>query len=153
MGNICRSPLAAAIFRQQLADLAITDKFIVDSAGTCNYHVGEGPDERAILVANDFGIELRHTARQFTAEDFTNFDYILVMDHLNYDTVLANPAAKLYHEKVFLLRTFDHQSPDYHDVPDPYYGVAADFHEVGKVVERSCLGFLNYLRKDERLFA
>ena len=52
MGNICRSPLAEGVFNQLLAKDKLSDRFMVDSAGTSNYHVGDAPDKRAIVAAD-----------------------------------------------------------------------------------------------------
>lgn len=146
MGNICRSPIAEGIFCSLLAKANLTDNFIVDSAGTSNYHVGDLPDCRAIEAAKCSGVSLTHSARQFTKDDFDNFDYILVMDHLNHEAVLSLTNNKESHEKVFLFRTFDSESTDFQNVPDPYYGGDQDFIEVCEIVTKAGLGFLEFVR-------
>lgn len=151
MGNICRSPLAEGIFIQELKSLNLSDKFIVDSAGTSNYHVGDSPDSRALKVASSYGVKLNHFAREFITDDFKEFDYILVMDHLNYDAVLNHAKESKYLDKVFLFRTFDEFSIDYYDVPDPYYGDDEDFFEVGDIIKRASAGFIRFLEQDGKL--
>ena len=85
LGNICRSPLAEGILASKLPK----GKFIVDSAGTGNYHIGRQPDQRSIVVAQKNGLDITYQkARQFSAKDFDEFDYIYVMDSSNYDNVL-----------------------------------------------------------------
>ncbi len=150
-GNVCRSPLAEGIFFHYLDQQNLSNYFEIDSAGTSDYHVGEAPDERAIAVAANYGIELTHVARQFAVTDFTNYDYILVMDHLNYDAVVALAHKEQYHDKVFLFRTFDPLAEDFYDVPDPYYGGVEDFSEVGEIVTRASVGFLDFLKQEGRL--
>lgn len=145
MGNICRSPLACGMFHSVLEKYGITDKFAIDSAGTANYHIGDKPDSRACQVAKEIGIKLEHSARQFTTQDFKDFDYILVMDHLNYEAILNMSDSEEDHEKVFLFRTFDEYSVDYHNVPDPYYGAVEDFVDVRDIVLRASEGFIRYL--------
>lgn len=54
LGNICRSPMAEAVF----ADLAskrsaLAGRIKVDSAGTAGYHGGDDPDERTVEVSID----------------------------------------------------------------------------------------------------
>src|SRR5687768_720119 len=51
MGNICRSPTAEAVFRQQVRAAGFEQAFHIDSAGTHDYHEGEPPDERAQQAA------------------------------------------------------------------------------------------------------
>lgn len=41
MGNICRSPTAEAVFKKMVKEAGLSDKVLVDSAGTHGYHVGE----------------------------------------------------------------------------------------------------------------
>lgn len=151
MGNICRSPLAEGVFCSLLLEQKLTSKFEVDSAGTSNYHVGDLPDERAIKIAKLSGIDLTHKARQFIPEDFKNFDYILVMDHLNHEAVLSQSNNKEDHEKVFLYRTFDSESTDFQNVPDPYYGGEQDFEEVREIVLRAGIGFIEFLKTTHNL--
>ena len=47
MGNICRSPTAEVVFREQAKAANLLDRLNIDSAGTHAYHVGESPDSRA----------------------------------------------------------------------------------------------------------
>ena len=81
LGNICRSPLAEGILKSKLPH----DKFVVDSAGTAHYHIGNPPDKRSITVAKKYGIDISNLkGRQFGVHDFDEFDLIYVMDESNY---------------------------------------------------------------------
>lgn len=151
-GNICRSPLAEGVFQAMLETQNLRHQFIIDSAGTSNYHVGDLPDQRAISVAKQQGINLTQRARQFVVDDFEKFDYILVMDHLNYDAVLNLGFLPHHPEKVFLFRSFDIDAHGEYNVPDPYYGGEEDFSEVIDIVSRASMGFLQFLHQ-EKLFA
>jgi len=52
----------------------------IASAGTENYHVGKGADDRGIRTALKFGIDMKaHRAKQFTAKDFDYYDIIYSM--------------------------------------------------------------------------
>lgn len=150
-GNICRSPLAEGVFSHYITQQKIADHFEIDSAGTTAYHVGEAPDKRAVEIAAKLGIKLLHFAREFTISDFYKFDYILVMDHLNYDAIVAQAIDDHYHNKVFLFRTFDIMANGFYDVPDPYYGGLEDFVEVGEIVTRASHGFIEFLQTEGRL--
>lgn len=151
MGNICRSPLAEGIFAACVQEHSLNDYFVIDSAGTTDYHVGDLPDQRARKVALQHGVKLTHRARQFVAHDFELFDYILVMDHLNYDAIFSLAGSTEQQSKIFLFRTFDTASPDYYEVPDPYYGGDSDFQEVGEIVKRASDGFIQFLIHSGRL--
>ncbi len=151
-GNICRSPLAEGVFKQILKEEKISSLFVVDSAGTEDYHVGSPPDSRSVKIAKNNGLnDLNHKARQFIKSDFDKFDYILVMDHLNYDAVISKATNQEYHDKVMLFRTFDVELTDFYDVPDPYYGTEDDFAEVGEIVKRSGYGFISYLKQQGKI--
>ena len=85
LGNICRSPLAESIMRSKLSE-----DFIVDSAGTGGWHVGELPDKRSISIAKNRGLDITNQrARQFKKSDFDTFDHIFVIYNSNYKDVLA----------------------------------------------------------------
>jgi protein-tyrosine phosphatase len=71
LGNICRSPLAEGVM-QHLADKQNLD-WQIDSAGTGNWHVGEGPDRRSVRTARNHGIDIsRQVCRQFRRSDFSH---------------------------------------------------------------------------------
>lgn len=144
LGNICRSPLAEGVFNQLLAQKKLDHLFLVDSAGTASYHTGKLPDERSRRVAKQNGFELTHKARTFTANDFEQFDFIVVMDKNNeYDVNKKRPVGNK--TPVLLMRSFD--NPQATEVPDPYYGDYADFEEVYAILERSCSRFIDSINE------
>src|SRR3954447_26628347 len=48
LGNICRSPIAEVVMRSLVQEAGLTDRVEVASAGTGDWHVGKGADERAL---------------------------------------------------------------------------------------------------------
>lgn len=150
-GNICRSPLAEGLFNAYLQQHNLSERFIVDSAGTSSYHIDDLADRRAREVAKQNGTLLTHRARQFLPPDFDKFDYILVMDHLNYDAIASQTNNQQHLDKVLLFRSFDNENPDVYEVPDPYYGGLSDFVEVGEILNRSIEGFITFLRENRYL--
>jgi len=146
LGNICRSPLGEGVFRHLAAEAGLADRLEVDSAGTSAYHVGEPPDERMRATARANGIDLSgQRARKFATRDFEGFDLIVAMDRDNHRTLLARcPEGR--RERVRLMRSYDPEGPG--DVPDPYYGGAGGFDEVYAIVERSCRGLVDELRRE-----
>ncbi|MEZ0005759.1 protein-tyrosine phosphatase [Flavobacterium sp. 28YEA47A] len=134
LGNICRSPLAEGILQSKLP----RDQFIVDSAGTGDWHVGRQPDSRSIAIAKSNGLDIsRQRGRLFTAKDFETNDYIFVMDNSNYKDVLRlapNAEAK---SKVSLI--LNELFPDENvDVPDPYFGLEDGFSNVYGMLDEVC---------------
>jgi len=142
MGNICRSPTAEGVFNKLLADKQLTQRFLVDSAGTHAYHVGNGADARAQQTAKQRGVDLSQIrARQVASTDFEYFDYILAMDSDNYRLLIeASPSE--YHHKI---KRFLEYAPQYaeNDVPDPYYGGQNGFDHVFDLVDAASHGFLD----------
>jgi protein-tyrosine phosphatase len=134
LGNICRSPLAEAIFNHKVQEAGLADSFYADSCGTSDYHIGEGPDRRTIHCCHANGVAIRHVARQLSARDLHEFDLVLVMDQANYRDVLRLAPDGVKH-KVKLMRTFDPHGPG--DVPDPYWGGEQEFQEVFNMLARS----------------
>lgn len=141
MGNICRSPLAEGVFRHHAARRGASGRFLVDSAGTGDWHVGEPPDERMVSVARSHGVVLAGRARQVAASDFARFDHLVCMDQSNLDFLEQRGAPE---EKLRLLLAADPASAR-RDVPDPYYGDADGFETVFTLVERACAALLDEL--------
>jgi protein-tyrosine phosphatase len=145
MGNICRSPTAEGVFRQKIIDAALDQQVSIDSAGTHNYHTGEPPDARSVAHAKMRGYDLSSLrARGLQESDFDEFDLLLVMDDLNYSTVLAR-APDEHRGKVQRFMTFGPDSK-VREVPDPYYGERADFERVLDLVEMASDGLVAHVR-------
>ena len=145
MGNICRSPMAEAVFRDMLKREAPTLAVELDSAGIHGLHAGEPPDRRAIAAARRRGIDMSALrARQLQRSDFAHFDLILVMDDENHRDALAL-APPAGHQRVRRLLEFSSQVGD--EVPDPYYGDAAGFETVLDLIEEACRGLLAEVRR------
>lgn len=142
LGNICRSPTAEGVVRGIAAREFPRLKLEVDSAGTADYHVGEPPDRRSVAAAQRRGYDISGLrARQVTVADFSNFDYVLAMDRANLGELERFGARGRAHVGLFLAFT-----PGLHDeVPDPYYGGAADFERVLDLCESGARGLLGDL--------
>ncbi|HEY8468558.1 MAG TPA: low molecular weight protein-tyrosine-phosphatase [Longimicrobiales bacterium] len=154
LGNICRSPLAEAVFRAQVKRAGLEDRFYVDSAGTSAYHEGEEPDPRAKQVARARGVELTGRARQIYEADVHRFDYIVAMDESNRADVQRLVARAGRHApQVRLLREFDPEAGGDLEVPDPYYGGPDGFELVHDIVERACAGLLAHICAERGLRA
>lgn len=150
LGNICRSPLAAGVFRH-LADASGADGlFRVDSAGTGAWHVGEPPDPRSRRVARKHGIELDGRARQVTPDDLSDFDVVVAMDRDNLARLETLRDARDAPAQLHLLREFDPDAEDDLEVPDPYYGGRDGFDHVYTIIERSCRALLEELLESGR---
>lgn len=146
-GNICRSPTAEGVFRGMAARARIGERVGADSAGIIAYHAGEPPDERARAAAARRGYDLAgQTARQIAPCDFGAFDYVIALDRAHHSQLLAlkptdAPARlRLLLEYAPALSTLD--------VPDPYYGGAADFERTMYMIEAAAAGLLETIRAE-----
>ncbi|HEV2132505.1 MAG TPA: low molecular weight protein-tyrosine-phosphatase [Longimicrobiaceae bacterium] len=147
LGNICRSPLAEAVFRRRVMECGMEHRFEIDSAGTSAYHVGSPPDSRSAQVARARGGEVTGSARQLAADDLRRFDYIIAMDAENLAEVERLRSRTGGAARVHRLREWDPRQ-DGSDVPDPYYGGARGFEDVHDIVERSCAALLDHLLRE-----
>lgn len=118
MGNICRSPLAEGVVKQEFKERNIEAEF--DSAGTIAFHIGEAPDYRAQQEARKHGIDIsKLRARKFTVNDFDDFDFIYAMDHDNYSEIMMLADDEQVKKVDFFMNIASPGSNQ--PVPDPYY--------------------------------
>lgn len=142
LGNICRSPLAEAVFAKKVKESKLEAQLHGDSAGTAGYHIGDNPDHRTISVAHRHQVPISHKGRKFSHEDGRRFDYLLAMDASNLRDMVHELGYK--HEGLYLMRDFDPLQKGA-NVPDPYYGDDRDFEEVYEILDRSMDRFLKFL--------
>ena len=140
LGNICRSPLAEAVFADLVHREGLDDRIRIDSAGTTGYHRGELADPRSRSCARLHGLELTHRARMVVPSDYETFDLLVAMDSENAAELRNRAPTAAGRRKVRLLREWDPAGPG--DVPDPYYGEQADFEHVWHLCDRSSAGLL-----------
>ena len=131
LGNICRSPAAEGIFNQKIKERDLENFFVVDSAGTGGWHVGNLSDPRMRETALSRGIELTSRSRKIEESDLYEFDHILVMDNDNLDAVksLIKDHKNPVNSKIKLILSYSKNSQS-DEVPDPYYGGQNGFEKV-----------------------
>lgn len=145
LGNICRSPLAEAIFAKKISDLQLTDHIGTDSCGTGNYHIGDQPDPRTRAVAEKYGIPINHRCRQLTKSDENDFDMVIAMDESNRKNILWKIGESI-RPRVWKMRVFDPEGGD--DVPDPYHGDHKDFEIVYSMLDRCTDKLIEKIKKE-----
>ncbi|MFN2259939.1 MAG: low molecular weight protein-tyrosine-phosphatase [Parasphingopyxis sp.] len=124
LGNICRSPLAEGALRAAAERREI--EIEIDSAGTGDWHVGQRPDGRAILVADGKGVDISgQSARQIAPEDFARFDHIVAMERGVLERLRQAVPADARAELSLFLDHVPGRAGE--DVADPYYGDADGF--------------------------
>lgn len=144
MGNICRSPMAEGVFLHILKREHREHDFVVDSAGTHGYHVGELADSRMRMHAARRSYSLESRSRKFIRNDFEKFDLIIAMDDANFDDLCD--MANTIDEKNKIVRMTDyctrHQATH---IPDPYYGGERGFEYVIDLLEDACENLFSQL--------
>ncbi|MEH6891904.1 low molecular weight protein-tyrosine-phosphatase [Bacillus sp. JJ864] len=144
LGNICRSPMAEAIFRELVKKEKLETVITVDSAGTGDWHIGHPPHHgtQKILMENKVSFE-GIKARQVEKEDLTKFDYIIAMDNKNLDDLKVLGKAGGY---IGRLSDFV-PNGGWTDVPDPYF--TGNFQEVYDLVTEGCAKLLAFIRNEQ----
>jgi protein-tyrosine phosphatase len=146
LGNICRSPMAEGVFQYMVNQAGLSDKVIVDSAGTAGYHEGEQAHHGTLGIFKKYDIPYNGRARRLTRQDFETYDYILAMDEENLAHIRAlqpkhtKPVIRLFLDYAEGIKT--------REVPDPYYN--GKFDEVYDLVTNASAGLLKAVRETLR---
>ena len=146
LGNICRSPAGEGVFKKKIKDRDLEKLFLVDSAGTGGWHVGNLADPRMRETALSRGIELTSRSRQIEESDLYEFDHILVMDNDNLNAVksLIKDHKNPVNSKIKLILSYS-KSSQLDEVPDPYYGGQNGFDKVIDLLDEAMDGLIDYL--------
>ena len=146
LGNICRSPLAHALFEARVAEAGLGGRIEADSAGTAGWHAGAPPDRRMTDAAARRGLDIGALrARHLERADLDRFDHVFAMDRSTlHDTLCLDPDGD-HGTRVRLFREFDPE-PDGYEVPDPYAGAPEGFEHVYDIADRTTRAILARLR-------
>ena len=147
LGNICRSPAADAIMRAKAAAAGLDVD--VDSAGIGAWHTGQLPDIRMRRCGDKHGYDMRHRARQVTAEDFDRFDIVMGMDAQNVSDLRALAATDRQKAKVRLMADYLTRHPGQRSIPDPYYGDEGDFELAVELIEDAVENIVRLMKEDK----
>mgnify|MGYP001943974615 FL=1 len=148
LGNICRSPMAEAIFRHKVKEQGLEDKIRVDSAGTGSWHVGKPPHEGTQKILTEHQIDFSDViARQLQETDTETFDYIIGMDSNNMDVIKELAQGR----QTGTIAKFLDYVPEKRggDVPDPYF--TGNFEEVYHLINEGCERLLAHIREKENV--
>lgn len=140
-GNVCRSPSAEGVLRHLLAAEGLSDRVSVDSAGTTSFHEGEGPSHLAVVAAAARGYDFSGlVSRPLRPSDYTDFDLILAMDDGHKRHLENAKSADASAEIAMFLDAAPEAGRS--DVPDPYYGGAAEYEAALDLIETGCRGWI-----------
>lgn len=148
LGNICRSPMAEAVFRKMVETKGLKERIAVDSAGTGSWHTGNPPHHGTREILDRYQISYEGIqARQVEMRDLEEFTYIIGMDNQNIRDLQARFASKGSIEFKKLMDFVE--DPKESNVPDPYY--TGDFDYTYELVTAGCEGLLNYIQRKHDL--
>jgi protein-tyrosine-phosphatase/predicted ATP-grasp superfamily ATP-dependent carboligase len=139
-GNICRSPLAAALAEQGLRGVEI------ESAG---FHQQEGRScpEKIQRIGNSFGVDLSgHRSRRVTAELCANADLVIAMDQENLNSLGSEFSDVL--DRTTLLGLFG--NPPALAIADPYLADEGITHRICEQVRSSVDGLAVWIANGRR---
>ncbi|MCY8425433.1 protein-tyrosine-phosphatase [Bacillus vallismortis] len=148
LGNICRSPMAEAMFRDLAAKKGLEGKIKTDSAGIGGWHIGNPPHAGTQEILQREGISFEGMlARQVSEQDLDDFDYVIAMDAENIGSLRSMAGFK---NTPHIKRLLDYvEDSDLADVPDPYY--TGNFEEVCQLIKLGCEQLLAAIQKEKQL--
>ncbi|QJD82568.1 low molecular weight protein-tyrosine-phosphatase [Cohnella herbarum] len=143
LGNICRSPMAEAVFRDLVKKENLENEIYVDSAGTGDWHIGHPPHEGTRKLLDRYSISYDNMrARQIAVEDGGNFDLIVAMDTKNERDIRDKLGVSSRAEVIRFLSLLPEKGME--DVPDPYY--SGNFEEVYEMVKEGSAKLLESIK-------
>lgn len=150
LGNICRSPAAEGIMLDIISQHGDEANWIIDSAGTGNYHIGQLPDNRMRIHARRRGIELVHHCRQVSDSDFDDFDLIIPMDASNESNLRRLSPSIECDAKIIPMANFLNMARKFDYIPDPYYEGAEGFELVLDLLQNGCENLYEMIVKTQK---
>lgn len=145
-GNICRSPMAEFIFRDMVAKRGLAAEFSIASAATSREEIGNPVYPPAKRKLKEHGIDpAGKTARQMTAQDYKDYDYLLAAERYNIRNMERITGGDPQH-KIFRLLDFSDRP---RDIADPWY--TGDFDEAWDDIVEGCQAFLKWLEKEGKI--
>lgn len=149
LGNICRSPMAEAVFQQKISDAGLSAQIQVDSAATSRWEVGKRAHPGTLNILERHNINYNGRARQIRTQDLQIFDYILAMDRSNYRDLQHLAKGTAANITMFLSYANEAGTVTEQEVPDPYYD--GRFEYVYDLVSKGCDALLANIRESHNL--
>ena len=148
LGNICRSPMAEAVFKDLVTKEGLDDQFFIDSVGTGAWHMGDKAHRGTRNVLSRHGIRCDSISRMVTETDLEQADYIIAMDQSNVSDLHYSFRNSALDGQVHLLLDFA-DNASVREVPDPYY--SGNFEGVYQLVDNGCRGLLTHIREEQNI--
>lgn len=144
LGNICRSPMAEAIYKAEIAKRKLD--WQIDSAATSSWEVGHSAHPGTKKRLRQAGLSSEGLiSRQITEADFAKFDWIIGMDQSNVETLQALAPA----DTTAKIRSYLSVVPgkETAEVPDPYY--TGNFEETYQLLQEGIPFWLEVISSEK----
>jgi protein-tyrosine phosphatase len=136
LGNICRSPIAEGVLRKKAKENGLD--WLIDSAGTNGYHIGEAPHPFSQKICAQHGIDIsQQRAANFLSKHLEEYDLIYALAADVYQAIekIGGPKAPMHKVKLFLSELHEGSTES---VPDPWYGDESGYLPVYELIEKTC---------------
>ena len=145
LANVCRSPMAEAVFAQLVKEAALQDFIEAGSAGTADWEMGSAPHPGTMEILEHHGIAYSGQSRALQKTDLDAFDYVITMDDENQRAVrkLGEGTAIVAPLLSFVADT------DIREIPDPYFDNG--FEIVYLMVSAGAHGLLEHIKAQSSL--
>jgi protein-tyrosine phosphatase len=145
LGNICRSPMAEAVFTHLVKEANLQNSIQADSAGTADWDIDLAPHPGTLYILEQNGIEYSGRGRKLVKADLDSFDYVITMDDENLRDVrkLGIGSATVTPLMSFVAGT------DIREIPNPYFDNG--FEIVHMLVQAGTQGLLQHIRTEHQL--
>ena len=138
--------MAEFIFRDMVDKRGLGAQFFVASAATSREEIGNPVYPPAKRKLKEHGIDpAGKTARQMTAGDYRDFDYLLAAERYNIRNMERITGGDPEH-KIYRLLDFSDRP---RDIADPWY--TGDFDEAWDDIVEGCQAFLAWLKKEGKI--
>jgi protein-tyrosine phosphatase len=136
LGNICRSPIAEGVLRKMAKENSLD--WIIDSAGTNGYHIGEAPHPFSQKICIQKGIDIsQQRAANFLSRHLEEYDLVYALAKDVYQEIEKTSGSKAPMHKVKLFLSELHEGST-ESVPDPWYGDESGYLPVYELIEKTC---------------
>lgn len=142
LGNICRSPMAEAVFRQMVIEEGLDNKIDIDSAATSSWEHGNPvhPGTRERLAKEGIGVDGMYS-RPLSSSDL-DAHYIVGMDESNISNIKRFIAGRASGEVKRLLE----YANVHRDIADPWY--TDNFEVTYQDVVQGCQALLDEIKRE-----
>jgi protein-tyrosine phosphatase len=119
LGNICRSPMAEGLFKDQIKKLGLEKEIHVESRATSGWEEGNPVHSGTKKILSNLNIDTSNMiSTKIQKKDFQKFDYLICMDQNNVDQLIRIDSSNGHKVYLYLdiITNHTHKS-----ISDPYY--------------------------------